>query len=341
MKLAANKIDEYFEKPESNRAGILIYGANPMRVAMRRQQIIANLIGPDGRDEMRLDRMSAGELSKQPAKLHDAIKAHGFFPGQRVVYVEEANDLAAGAVSAALSDWSSGDAHLVVSAGTLRVKSKLRKCFEEHRNAYAAAIYDNPPSPSEIGKILKEAGLSTPESDAMRDIHALAKELDPGDLRQTIEKIAIYKLGDRSPLTSGDVAACAPASTEADMEDMIHMVAESHSDKIGPLMKRLRAQGMQPVGLCLATSRHFKILYTAATDPKGAVSGMDAVRPPVFGPRRNRMIKQVQNWGAPKLEQALVLLTQTDMKLRSAGQTAPQMAVIERTLIRLAMMVRR
>ena len=341
MKLAANKIDKYFENPENFRAGILIYGADPMRVALRRQQIIANLIGPDGQDELRLDSMMAGALNKQPAKLHDAIKAHGFFPGQRVVYVEEAGDLAADTLSGALSDWVSGDAQLVVTAGALRAKSKLRKCFEEHRNAYAVAIYDNPPSSSEIDKILKEAGLSIPENEAMRDIYALARELDPGDFRQTIEKIAIYKVGDMSPLTSADVAACAPASTEADLEDMIHMVAEAHSDKIGPIMKRLRAQGTQPVGLCLATSRHFKILYTAATDPKGAVSGMNSMRPPVFGPRRDRMIKQAQNWGAPKLEQALVLLTEINIKLRSAGQTAPQMAVIERALIRLAMMVRR
>jgi DNA polymerase-3 subunit delta len=37
-----------------------------------------------------------------------------------------------------------------------------------------------------------------------------------------------------------------------------------------------------------------------------------------------------------KLEQALSYLIETDLQLRSAGQTAPQMALVERTLIRLA-----
>jgi len=38
------------------------------------------------------------------------------------------------------------------------------------------------------------------------------------------------------------------------------------------------------------------------------------------------------------LETALTLLTDTDLHLRSASQTAPAMAVMERALIRLAML---
>jgi DNA polymerase-3 subunit delta len=41
-----------------------------------------------------------------------------------------------------------------------------------------------------------------------------------------------------------------------------------------------------------------------------------------------------------RLEQALTLLTDTDLQLRSASR-APQMALMERALIRLAMMGRR
>ena len=48
------------------------------------------------------------------------------------------------------------------------------------------------------------------------------------------------------------------------------------------------------------------------------------------------MLRQAQKWGAPKLQQALGLLTETDLKLRSAGQTAPAMALVERALIRLS-----
>jgi len=47
--------------------------------------------------------------------------------------------------------------------------------------------------------------------------------------------------------------------------------------------------------------------------------------------------RQSRDWGTAKLETALGILTDTDLQLRSAGQTAPAMAIIERTFIRLAM----
>lgn len=49
-------------------------------------------------------------------------------------------------------------------------------------------------------------------------------------------------------------------------------------------------------------------------------------------------MRQASHWGRDRLEKALSVLTDSDLSLRSAGQTAPQKAVMERTLIRLAMM---
>jgi DNA polymerase-3 subunit delta len=340
MKLSPRDAPAYFAKPDPARPGLLIYGNDAMRVALRRQEVIAALIGPQGEEEMRLARLSGADLRKDPAKLNDAMKAQGFFPGPRVAFLEEANDASHASVATALADWQPGDAVVVVTAGALKPTSKLRKLFETHKLAYAAAIYDDPPSQAEIETALKKAGLAQISSEAMRDLNALARVLDPGDFRQTIEKIALYKLSEDSPLTPDDIAQCAPLSIEAELDDILHIVAEARPGEIGPVMKRLRAQGVQPVGLCMAASRHFRALYAAASDPAGVAKGMASLRPPVFGPRRDRMQRQAQKWGAARLEDAISMITDTDLMLRSAGQTAPPMAVLERTLVRLAMMPR-
>lgn len=341
MKLSPRDAPGYFKRPDPDKAGLLIYGQDGMRVALRRQEVIAALIGPQGEEEMRLARMNAAELRKDPAMLLDAVKAQGFFPGPRVAFVEDANDTVAPIVIDALADWRPGDAQIVVTAGSLKPTSKLRKLFEGHKDAYAAAIYDDPPSRAEIEAALSTAGLRDVSAEAMGDLTALARELDPGDFRQTVEKLALYKLDDDTPLSPADIAACAPLSVEADLDEVLDIVAEARSGEIGPVMKRLRAQGVQPVGLCMAASRHFRALYAAASDPGGVSQGIARARPPIFGPRRDRMQRQASGWGAARLEEALRLLTDTDLELRSAGQTAPQMAVMERTLIRLAMMGRR
>ena len=307
MKLSPRDAPGYFARPEPDRTGLLIYGADAMRVALRRQEVIAALIGPQGEEEMRLTRISAADLRKDKALLMDAVKAVGFFPGPRVAFVEDANDTLAPVITDALTDWQPGDAQVIVTAGTLKATSKLRKLFEGHGNAYAAAIYDDPPSRAEIEAELNRAGLARISPEAMTDLTGLSRVLDLGDFRQTIEKIALYKLSDPAPLTSEDVIACAPGSTEADMDDVLNVVAEARSGEIGPLMRRLKAQGVQPVGLCINATRHFRTLYAAASDPGGAAAGIARVRPPVFGPRRDRMLRQAQKWGAPKLEQALGL----------------------------------
>ena len=184
MKLSGRDAPGYFARPDPRRTGLLIYGADAMRVALRRQEVIAALIGPQGEEEMRLARMSGAELRKEPAMLLDAIKAQGFFPGPRVVFVEDATDALAPIVTGALSEWREGDAQVIMTAGQLKPASKLRKLFEGHNNAYAVGIYDEPPGRAEIETTLAKAGLRDINPDAMRDLTALAQELDPGDFRR-------------------------------------------------------------------------------------------------------------------------------------------------------------
>jgi len=341
MKLSGRDAPGYFAKPDPARSGLLIFGPDTMRVALRRQEVIQALIGPMGEDEMRLTRLPAADLRKDPALLLDALKAQGFFPGPRVAFIEDATDAITPTITAAMGDWQVGDAQLIITAGTLKPASKLRKLFEGHKNAYAAAIYADPPTRAEIESTLSKAGLGNIDSTAMADLTALASDLDPGDFRQTIEKLSLYKLSDDTPVTPADIFACAPASTEAALDDVLNIVAEARSGDIGPVMRKLKAQGVTPVSLCIGATRHFRTLYTAASDPGGAAQGLSRMRPPVFGPRRDRMLRQAQNWSVPHLEQALSLLTDTDLRLRSAGQNAPAMALVERALIRLSMMTRR
>ncbi len=341
MKLSPRDASGYFAKPDTGKAGLLIYGPDAMRVALKRQQVIAALIGPQGEEEMRLTRISGAELRKDPAKLLDAVKAQSFFPGPRVAFVEETTDTVGAAISAALEDWRPGDAQIVVTAGQLTPRGALRKLFEAHPNAYAAAIYDEPPSRAEIEQDLARANVSTSDRDVMEDLTALSRALDPGDFRQTLEKIALYKHGDPSALSQEDILACAPTSTEADLDDIIHIVAEFRAGEIGLVMRKLQAQGVQPVALCIAALRHFRTLHAAASHPGGASQGIGSVRPPVFGPRRDRMMRQAQSWGSHKLGDALSTLVETDLKLRSGGQTAPALALVERSFIRLSMMGRR
>lgn len=340
MKLTGAAAANYFRKPDATHTALLIFGADPMRVADKRQEVIAALVGPQGEDEMRLTRISAADLRKDPALLDDAIKAQGFFPGHRVAFVEDATDGMSKVIAAALADWQEGDAQVIITGGQLTAKSALRKVIEGHRNAVAIGLYDDPPTIADVETALLNAGIAQPDRDVMDALMALAGRLEPGDFRQTLEKVSLYKRGDDTPLTTADITANAPQSAEVDVDDILEVVATGQVDRLGPLLSNLYSQGVAPVTLCIGAMRHFKRLHTVASDPGGAAAGVGRLRPPVFGPRRDKLVRQASNWGRDKLERALTALTDVDLQLRSAN-TAPPAALMERTLIRLAMMARR
>ncbi|CUK11780.1 DNA polymerase III subunit delta [Ruegeria denitrificans] len=340
MKLSPREAEGYFTRPDANKAGLLIYGADAMRVALKRQQVLKALLGPNAEEEMRLTRIPGADLRGEPALLLDAVKAVGFFPGPRAVFVEDTTDASAPAIIAAFEDWAPGDAQIIVTAGQLKPSSKIRKAFEAHPSVYAVGIYDDPPSRAEVERILAQAELRNIPRDSMSALAELATGISPGDFTQTIDKLSLYKRGDSSELTIEDIEACAPRSTEAALDDVLNVVAEGRAGEIGPLIRRLQSQGTNAVSLCIGATRHFRTLYACASHPGGAAQGIGKLRPPVYGKRRDRILRQAQGWGAPKLQTALTVLTDTDLSLRSAGQTAPAMALVERAMIRLAMLAR-
>lgn len=334
MKLSGAEAMRYLARPDPGHAGLLIYGADGMRVADKRIAAVAALVGPEGEAEMRLVRIAAGDLRKEPSLLADSMGEVGFFPGVRVVLVEGASDGLGKLMGEALAGWREGDAVLVATAGALTPKSALRVAFEKAKNAVAIGIYDDPPSRAEIAAMVERSGLGRIDEAAMGELASLAQELEPGDFRQTLDKLALFKLGDDAPLSPGEIHALAPNAGDTDELDLAAAVAEGEARRIGPLIRRLQAQGKQPVGIVIQVQRYFRALHAISADPGGPAAG--ARRVFGFGNRRERMAAQAGRWPQAKLEGALQGLVECDLSLRSTSR-APTMALVERTLMRIAM----
>ena len=269
MKLVGDKANNYFTNPDNSHTAILIYGSDTMRVALRRQELLEALLGDNAEEEMRLTRMSGSDLRSDPALLLDGLKANGFFPGLRAVFVEGATDTNSAVIDAAMQDWQKGDAILVLTANQLNARSKLRKVIENNSNSVAVGIYNDPPNEKEIISIVSRYNLNNFESDAKKDLISLGRSLDPGDFQQTCEKLSLYKYKDESVITSTDINLCAPVTVDAALDEAIHIIADARSAEVGPMLSRLFGQGINPTTLCIAATRHFRNLHSAASHPQG------------------------------------------------------------------------
>ncbi len=339
MKLAARDAARVLARPDESLAGVLLYGADAMRVALKRAALVEALIGPDGAAEMRLTRIAGAELRRDPAALADAVKATGFFAGPRAVLVDEAGEAATAAVRAALEDWRPGDARIVVTAGGLGAGSGLRKAFEAARNAAAIGVYADPPTRDEIEASLKAAGLARPDRETMSDVDAMARSLDPGDFAQFLAKLALYKRGDPAPLSSADLAACAPPATEAEVDEVVALAAEGDAGALAVAFRGIGAGSASPTGLTIAAGRYFRTLHAAASAVEGPDQALARARPPVFGPRRARMAAQARALGTAEIEKALALIIEAELALRSS-RPVPGPALVERLFVRIAMLKR-
>ena len=335
LKIASRDAAAFLKRPKEGTALILLFGPDAMRTSLTRQDFLKSFLGEKADEEMRLTRMSGTELRSDPAMLQDAVKAVGFFPGDRGVHIDGATDNLAPIIQEAIENWQEGDAIILAEAGNLGKGSAVRKLAEAAQNAAAIGIYADPPSRATIDDELARLKLNA-DQDAKSLLFEYARSMDPGDFRQLIEKCGLFAENDQS-ITTDDVLACAPASTEAVLDDIINAAADGQVTKIGPQLTRLAAQGVNPTTLCISAARHFKQLHKAASAPGGAGQGISKLRPPVFGPRRDKMLRQANGWGLYRLENAMSVLLETDLSLRSSANHPP-MALMERAFIRIAMM---
>ena len=340
MKLSNRDIVSFFASPPIGMASVLIYGNDPMRVADKRQQLIKSLLGSNAEKEMRLARISRESLKKAPEQAIDLCKAQGFFPGARALLIEEANETISDIIIEAINTWKDGDATIVVTANSLKPSSSLRKFFEQEKNIFSLAVYDDPITKFEVEKIIAGSGLQNTTPESLTQLAEIASDLQPGDFKQTIEKLALYKLHDKTPITFQDIINCTPISNEADIDEVLNFILAGKEFKVSQLLSRLRSQGALPVTLIVAATRHFKALFSIISNPNGINSGAAALRPPVYGPRKNALIKQAQEWGPLKIKTAIKFLVAADSQLRSPNQKIPQMALVERLFIRIAMLLK-
>ncbi|MDH3665845.1 MAG: DNA polymerase III subunit delta [Paracoccaceae bacterium] len=338
MKLAGARAAAFCSKPDPNLTGALIYGPDSGLVALKRREMVTAIAEGDG---MRLTRIDPAEAQKDPASIDAALRAQGFFPGRRVVLIEGAKDGLAKPLGEIMAGIGAEDAFLVVTADSLPARSGLRKLFEGSNSLAALGLYPEPPRVDEIESMLATAGAGgglSPE--AIESLTGAASGIDPGSLAQLIEKISVFCSDRASPLTARELAPLLPAAADSELDRLVAAVAEGRPGDVGPLIGRLAGAGTTATGMLIAAGRHFRNLMGAAAAEDGIDAALGRMRPPVFGPRRRAMADQTRRWGIFRLESANRLLFQADRTLRSPG-TRPDQALVERCLIRLAMMAPR
>ena len=229
MKLSGKRIEQFLDNPDPEVRAVLVYGPDAGLVRERVESLIASVAGDPG-DPFRVADLSADEIAKDPARLADEAAAIAMTGGRRAVRLRQAGD----AVSEALDHFLAevpGDSVVVLEAGDLPPRSRLRKAVEGARLGVALPCYrdDGRSLEALIDEMLHRAGLRvSPEARAY-----LTANLG-GDrqlTRRELEKLVLYMGPDAGREVSlADAQACVGDTAGADLvaELVVHFDVEQH-----------------------------------------------------------------------------------------------------------------
>ncbi len=331
MKIEPRRADAFSKAPDPALRAILFYGPDGGLVRERaRQALLALAADPD--DPFSVASLSAGELTDDGARLNDEAAAISFTGSRRVLRIGDATDALAGVLADFLSG-APGDAVVLIEAGELPARAKLRKLFEGAQNAAAVACYrdEGRDLADTIRTHLSQAGLRVSQ-----DALALLTSQLGGDrqlTRRELEKLVLYKGAEDSEIGLEDVRACIGDSAALSTSDLALAVGAGDLPQVERTLGRCLQEGVNPVGILRSVANHFQRLHLVATsgNPELAIR---ALRPPVFWKTAESFKAQARSWSRPALAEALALLLETEAACKTTG--APAATLCDRALLRIA-----
>jgi len=296
VKLEAGRVEGFLRAPGGAKV-VLVYGPDSGLVAERAVKLVKAIVGSTD------DAFRYAEIS-DPARLLEEATAASLMGGRRAVRLREAGESAAKAVEKFLSEKS--DTLVVLEAGDLTGKSRLRALLEKHEAAVAIACYavDAQKLPQVVTERLRAEGVTIePEAAAWVAAHIGGEE---GVIRQAVELLTLYA-GAAKRLDAADVAAALADGGESSILEAVDAALTGDAAGVDRAMALSFEEGVSPVALVRVFLGEVMKLRVLADDArrKSVAEAVSGARPPVFFKRQKVVTKMLTLWSVPALTEAV------------------------------------
>ncbi len=346
MKLSGQAISRFFRAPPDDVDAVLLYGAD-RGLSRERAEALIEKFGVADDDPFAKTSLNEEDVSGDPARLGDEMRAMSLTGGARVIRIRVTGEAASAGIASVLAEIDAEElkpaAKLIVEAGELRPSSTLRKAFEGAKRAAAAPAYaDNRRDLTVLAdEVLGAAGLAL--SNEARAVLLPHLEGDRAMARQELEKLALYLAdSDSGTVRAEDVEAVCAGAEPASLGEFAAAAASGDAATADRALRLAQGAGVAPVAACRALSNHLLRIadIRAKMDQRWPIDrAVASSGPPVFGPRRDELLRQVRQWNDERLGAALSATLACERALKAAGGGADQ-AVIGRAAFEVARQAR-
>ncbi|MEE8370967.1 MAG: DNA polymerase III subunit delta [Sphingomonadales bacterium] len=320
---------------------VLVFGPDD-GVVRERLDIFSKQVVEDISDPFNVASPTPAQIKDDPALLLDEVSAISMMGGRRLVRVDGASDVITGSVENVLES-QVGEGLLLIGAGDLNPRSKLRKLFEAAGNAIAIPCYADSAAELEqmIRDMLRKAGYSA-DGDAMAYLLANLGS-DRMISRSEISKLLLYlEGGDEKTVSLADVRAIIGDSGAWMLEDIASVAADGDIPGLDRLLERAEAGAENAVTILRVLVRRLQRLYfVSGLMAEGASfdSAAGKLRPPLFFKDKPAFRNQAGKWSPGSLTRALQLVSEAEIQCKSTG--LPAFAIAARVCLQIATAARR
>ena len=324
MKVLPNQVSSVL-KNSSQLAGVLIYGEDWGLVRDRALAAVRGVLGGE------LSPFRSTTLTREEhSRLRDEAGGLALGGGRRVIHVQDAGDGLVGALEKL--HVRPEDTLLVLEAGELPARSKLRAFAERQASWGTIACYMSNPSrvSSEIATVLAESGLSaTPDALAF-----LAQELAGESItrRAELEKLVVFASGGGS--VDLEVAQlCCSSSLETSLGSAVAAALSGRSAMCDALLAELEREGATGAGLLAVLSGQVQRLLKVRLLMDAGKTAEEACRslmPPLYPRQAAVFLQDVERWRTPSLEALGRAIRDADIACKRAA--SPDFAIAARLL---------
>ena len=334
MKLKAAQVETFLRAPDAKAQLVLIYGEDEGLVRERAVKL-AKTVVEDLKDPFRVIEMGSAQLKEDSSRLRDEAAAISFGGGRRVIRLRDIGDAQAPAIADFLKD-PAGDALIVIEAGSLPTRSKLRQAVEKAGNGMALPCYADSGRDLEglISAVMDDHKLRI-DRDATRYLVANLGS-DRMISRSELEKLALYALKD-GQVTLADAMDCVGDSSARHYDDVIQAVSQGNVVNLDTALTRLTEEGLNPVGALRMMLGYFQKLHLVKgqiTQGANTEQAMKSLRPPLFFKAADQFRANLNNWAVPTLQRALQILLEAEKDCKS-GLAVPE-TIAHRAMIKIA-----
>ena len=335
MKYSGKKAEGFLQKPDPACWAVLVFSEDEGVANDGARSILAAW------GDLELITLDDDAIKREPALLFDALEAQSLLGDDRAIRVRTNGDKIAALLIEAVStaDQNPGRfaARLVVSAGGLQKRSKLRAGFEAANGAAALQLFED--DAGNIAELVRSALGDVGAKTEPGVIEAFTGDL-PGHrglARQEIEKLSLYAHNLGRPVSIDDIHKLNATDIDQALGFAVISALDGRAKQAMQMLDRVLITGASPITVLRAIQRESQRLLQA--HEIGGLQGNVGMklRPPVWQSDWPAFSARLRNWPPKRIARIIERVYEAEQQVKTAGPTgAPVLRTLMKDIARVA-----